>query len=269
MEYHTCSSPVRMVIVPGAEAALEEYERDILQGHFADPRAAYVALAAARPCDSLRVSAATKDGLRWIDVMRSGRVKPSGSVWWYDYRIRLGIERRDNGLRLAMTEAWVNEKARHFGWATREMVALATPARTLGFSVIEASVLRGRTIWLGESNGYYSWPRLGFDCDLPPKLHDRLPDDLKTCRRLLDVLATSRGREWWRANGITLDCEFDTAPDSRSMRTLRAYVAEKGWQWPETTYTQIPFVQAPDYRSPLGDGTVCDCEKLRPPAESD
>lgn len=81
-------------------------------------------------------------------------------------------------------------------------------------------------------NGYYTWPRLGYDGrigdgpwrKMPPELRDVCGEDrsvLKLCRHPF-------GRVWWRENGKTIDLFFDSRPGSESLAVLEEYVKERG-----------------------------------------
>jgi hypothetical protein len=99
----------------------------------------------------------------------------------------------------------------------------------LGFTHISchAARLNGR----GESkfNGYYTWPRFGYDqniedLDDPASVTNKFPE----AKTVLDVMATSEGREWWEKNGQDMfEAKFDLSPGSRSMKVLRAYLDAK------------------------------------------
>ncbi len=85
-----------------------------------------------------------------------------------------------------------------------------------------------------DMNGYYTWPRLGYDqsirkpngqpyYDLQEAV-ERFPE----AKSVQDILSTPEGREWWKANGQELtDTRFDLTPGSRSMQILDAYLEEK------------------------------------------
>ena len=92
-------------------------------------------------------------------------------------------------------------------------------ARMLGISRIETRA--GRR---GDENGYYSWPRYGFDGRLPQWLACRLPHELCAAQSVLDLMASQRGRGWWLKHGVTLDVVFDVHKASRSSRTFRRYL---------------------------------------------
>ena len=78
-----------------------------------------------------------------------------------------------------------------------------------------------------DENGYYTWPRLGFDGDLPARVRSRLPSELRRSRTVLDLMEDDLGRRWWRDRGATIRLAFDLAPDSRSRAVLDRYVREK------------------------------------------
>lgn len=94
-------------------------------------------------------------------------------------------------------------------------------ARMLGIVRIETRA--GRRC--GE-NGYYSWPRYGFDGRLPRWLVSRQPPEFCSAQSVLDLMASQRGRQWWLAHGFTLDVVFDVHKASRSSQTLRRYLPQ-------------------------------------------
>lgn len=88
----------------------------------------------------------------------------------------------------------------------------------------------------GQSmNGYYTWPRFGYDMDLDdPSIPaaDRpvfeKAAELFGAKTILDVMSTQEGRDWWKANGTDLyNARFDLTPGSRSMQVLSDYLAER------------------------------------------
>ena len=92
-------------------------------------------------------------------------------------------------------------------------------AAARGVDWIEALAGRRR-----DENGYYTWPRYGFDCPLPAAIRRRLPAGLEHSRTLLDVMSCEKGREWWQEHGAAVRVRFDLAPGSRSRRTLAEYI---------------------------------------------
>ena len=95
-------------------------------------------------------------------------------------------------------------------------------ATALGIARIEA--VAGRR---GDENGYYTWPRFGFEGPLPGRIHARLPPGLARARTVLDLMESDHGRLWWREHGCRIRVVFDLAGGSRSREVFRRYVDEK------------------------------------------
>jgi hypothetical protein len=81
-------------------------------------------------------------------------------------------------------------------------------------------------------NGYYTWPRFGFDQPIDAlesgrvkrMVAERYPD----AKTVLDVFSTPGGAEWWKENGTEMhQAKFDMTPGSRSRRVFEAYLAAK------------------------------------------
>jgi hypothetical protein len=77
-----------------------------------------------------------------------------------------------------------------------------------------------------EFNGYYTWPRLGFNARLTADQKRRLPDSLKGAQDLHDLMLAEDGPKWWKENGIETRVEFDTDPSSLHSKILNAYLDE-------------------------------------------
>ena len=76
-------------------------------------------------------------------------------------------------------------------------------------------------------NGYYTWPRLGYDARLPPKISTKLTGKLKKAKKVSDLMKTQEGRDWWKENGSGLDMQFDLKGGSVSRKVFDNYVTEK------------------------------------------
>jgi hypothetical protein len=85
-----------------------------------------------------------------------------------------------------------------------------------------------------NENGYYTWPRYGFDCLLPASIRRRLPSDLRSSQTLLDLMSCEQGRHWWKRYGLTIRLRFDLAPGSRSQQVLVQYLRERTLTDPES-----------------------------------
>lgn len=77
-------------------------------------------------------------------------------------------------------------------------------------------------------NGYYTWPRLGFNqplSTLNPQASRRVYEVFPSAKSILDVMRSKKGREWWKTNRIALpQARFNLKPGSRSNRVLQSYL---------------------------------------------
>ena len=78
-----------------------------------------------------------------------------------------------------------------------------------------------------DENGYYTWPRYGFEGALPAPIRRLLPVGFKRSRTILDLMSCEKGRDWWKEHGVSIRVRFDLAPDSRSRRTLLRYIGQR------------------------------------------
>jgi len=120
----------------------------------------------------------------------------------------------------------VREADRGKGLGSEAFAAQVEAASRLGVDRIEAYAAQSAGF-----NGYYTWPRLGFDAPLPPSGPGGplpgLPPGLAGARRLSDLMATPEGRAWWKAHGISLDVAFDPRPGGASRLVWDAYIAAR------------------------------------------
>jgi SPP1 gp7 family putative phage head morphogenesis protein len=87
-----------------------------------------------------------------------------------------------------------------------------------------------------DFNGYYTWPRMGYDLELDDIRHRfsrPLPSNLSGATHLSDLMATPEGRAWWKAYGFSVHATFDVRPGSPHIRRLVAYLQEKGYVVPD------------------------------------
>lgn len=103
-----------------------------------------------------------------------------------------------------------------------------------GVAEIQTTAGKDRTM-----NGYYTWPRLGYDAPIAKWDRPRLPDSLAHCWTVQDLYETEEGRAWWKKHGDTTNMTFDLRPGSNSLKVLNSYLASKGKQTiPEPTQEQ-------------------------------
>jgi hypothetical protein len=112
------------------------------------------------------------------------------------------------------------------GYGTQAFAEQVDALRRMGVDRIETLAARSKNM-----NGYYTWPRLGYDGRIPAKKIAKLPPDLKSqmgeSKMISTLFKTEAGREWWKQNGVSLPLRFDLSPESDSSRTLASYLAER------------------------------------------
>lgn len=90
-----------------------------------------------------------------------------------------------------------------------------------------------------DYNGYYTWPRLGYDALLSRSMFSGSKDVLNQADKLLnfsknnklrisDLMKTKDGRYFWKQYGSGMKMIFDLKPNSLSRRVLEKYAKEKG-----------------------------------------
>lgn len=129
-----------------------------------------------------------------------------------------------SGGKLILKNENVEVDARGSGLGASIFGRQVEQASRLGVSVIRTTAGGGPGQQL---NGYYTWPRLGYDGPIPVVPKMKLPDELLDAERLSDLMRTPEGRDWWKANGAQADVEFDLAEGSQSRRMLQEYLEAK------------------------------------------
>ena len=79
-------------------------------------------------------------------------------------------------------------------------------------------------------NGYYTWPRLGYDAKIPARTQKALTKALGPKAKVAtvqDLMKNKAGREAWKRLGVTVNGTFDLSKNSKGVRVLNKYVAEK------------------------------------------
>lgn len=83
----------------------------------------------------------------------------------------------------------------------------------------------------GGMNGYYTWPRLGYDGEMMSHAKAKLPPELKDgmgdSKSVLKLFSLPGGPEWWKENGHSFSATFDLSPGSPNIKALRRYIAER------------------------------------------
>lgn len=71
------------------------------------------------------------------------------------------------------------------------------------------------------------WARYGYNAPLKPDEIALLPDELKGCKTLNDIMRR-KGKDWWKVNGSERDMVFSLDKRSSMMSVLRTYIEELG-----------------------------------------
>lgn len=132
----------------------------------------------------------------------------------------------DNGLSLYLYNVIqvIKDDYHRQNIATLSLRQQVRTAQKLGFTEI-ALFAAGHSGHI-ELNGYYAWPRLGFNMVLPS--HLKPPAHLGDIYDVLDLMQTEEGREWWKNNGIEGHMVFDLSKGSKSLKVLEQYLQTKG-----------------------------------------
>ncbi|WP_156173782.1 hypothetical protein [Cupriavidus basilensis] len=137
------------------------------------------------------------------------------------------IRTGEDGLVLIVNESFLlKTEYQNQGLGVRSFAIEATEASAQDFSKIVTEAVGSRDS--AHFNGYYTWPRLGYDAELEPGERARLPEPLQYATTVLDLMDSEEGRAWWYENGAGRLMEFDLKPDSRSWAILNRYMQENG-----------------------------------------
>lgn len=136
-------------------------------------------------------------------------------------KVDLTVIARDNDNEIVLDEMFLQDRGT--GKGTEIFGDIVSNAKQQGYDRImtTAAGMGGDD----SMNGYYTWPRLGFDTELPKSAIDRAKAEGFDVKRLSDLMKTSDGRKYWKENGFCLELEFDLSDDSYSMETLKEYVS--------------------------------------------
>ncbi len=114
------------------------------------------------------------------------------------------------------------------GFGLRILAKQVAQAKTFGIERIDTLAARNSTM-----NGYYTWPRYGFDGPLEEGHIYDLPEEFQWAEYVSDLMASEEGREYWREYGDSIRVSFDLAPDSYSMQVLQQYLEiRRVMPWP-------------------------------------
>lgn len=170
-----------------------------------------------REMEFVKISAQYVDGEPRITI--TGVTKGGGDV-------QRELEKRGNAwvLRNELLDLGDRTKFKP-GTGTKALARQMDASRRLGIDAVEATASGSPTD--KRYNGFYTWPRLGYDGPLSARMKAKLPEDFGSPTLVSELIATPEGRKWWKANGEPFEARFDPRKGSRSMRVLDAYLKEK------------------------------------------
>jgi len=113
-----------------------------------------------------------------------------------------------------------NQQSQKHGGSMLALGRMISVAKNIGVKsiVTSASALEGDT-------GYFTWPKLGFDADIPNSVLEKGGTPPHSEKRVSELYNTPEGKKWWKENGRAeglIDMTFDTMPGSRALQTFTA-----------------------------------------------
>ncbi len=128
------------------------------------------------------------------------------------------------------------------GYGSRLFARAVATAHALGIRRIETLAQRADDAE-PPYIGYYVWPLLGYDGELPEYLRERLAAAGFAKGTLGEVMADPAAREWWKRHGASVHCAFDVADPARR-RHLYRYLEAKGYLEGLDRTTQLTLAKA-------------------------
>lgn len=112
------------------------------------------------------------------------------------------------------------------GFGTRIFARQVAAARDFGIPTITtyAGAIKGEKSLVG----YFVWPKLGFDADIPTELVPKLPESLSGCSRVRHLYNTIEGENWWKSQKHGCMMDFDVRESSPQSIHLANYLDAKG-----------------------------------------
>ena len=115
------------------------------------------------------------------------------------------------------------------GFGTRIIAHQLEGARRLGVENIDTYGI-GQYTAPGEvphSNGYSTWPKMGFNGNLEPKHIAALPPQFRSARTTHELFRMPGGLNAWNRYGSDIDLNFDPNPNSVHSRLFAKYLQKK------------------------------------------
>ena len=166
-------------------------------------------------CGANEIKPAQKDR---VDISRSfyggtnARLVTDGTEVW--------TELSNDGKSMELWGMYI--KDRGHGEGTKVFSSIVDAAQANGIHTIKC-VSEGNSK-TDNLNGYYTWPRLGFDAEFSPDEKKAIRNAGFEAEKVSELISTKEGRAWWKKNGFGMNLSFDTSPDSDSVKRLKQYI---------------------------------------------
>lgn len=159
-------------------------------------------------------------------------------------QIRRSIRRSKDGGLLLSNDIFEKGEIKEDGLGAKMLLHQARSAQAFGIRSISTDAAGYGKAYARDAgrredsfNGYYTWPRLGYDGKIGKDARERYRDRLTQIlgkdpndATISELISTKEGREFWKQHGTREYLHFDPTHGSRSMRALEAYVDEKSAQ---------------------------------------
>ena len=168
-----------------------------------------------------------------------------------DYRTRSELR---SGKVIRVSNVKVSRQKQGQGITSRALSKQVEAASKLGYRSIELTAAGSgngirhdeepRLPGEAKSSGFYAWARLGFDGKIRPLMNSRkrhpsqelhaiaadFDKQFPGVTNVSQMMATKKGRAWWKKYGGGFEGKFDLTEGSQSRRVLAQYLAEKDAQ---------------------------------------
>jgi len=177
-------------------------------------------------------------------------VKDSGQV---DFVLRYAtsqgdvVERRlivNPDGKMIMVNDFFLLKEKGTGLGTQMLYEQAKNAFELGVSELACEAARGDK---NTYNGYYTWPRLGYDGYIPATSRARiarhiseglLPQHVASYRYVRELIQDPQTRDWWKENGVSFDATFEP----KDLPILEAYLEQRAMKKKASSVEEEAFL---------------------------
>lgn len=153
------------------------------------------------------------------------------SVAHPDYEVSRSVDREQDG-SLVIYNDWMKVGVTGKGTGTAVLIHQILNAQKLGAKTLKLKAARSDTM-----NGYYTWPRLGYNGPVPDEFQKELLKRGLFASDMIDVLAQRETNFLWKELGDSVDLEFDLRIGSKSWIALETYAAMKGIKMERPEYT--------------------------------